>query len=803
MDGLRQDLRYGLRALSQRPGYTAAAVLTLALGLGASTAIWSVAEAVLLRPLPFPRADRLVELQATHPRRGAERVAITPADFLAWRSAGTSFEHLGAYVPFGTLDLTGGGEPERLSRHLVSEGLLEALGVRAARGRLFTRDEYGATAERAVVLADGFWRRRFGADPAVVGRRLRLGGELYAVVGVLPAGFRIIGGSPDLLVPLVFGPAAASDRESGSLGAIGRLRPGVRLRQARAELEAVSARLARQFPATNEDLQASLLPLRQVFAGAAPAALAVLLGAVGFLLLIACANVAGLERVRAVSREREIVVRAALGAGWRRLLRLLLVESLLLSALGGALGLALAALALRLLPDARGVYLPRDLALGIDAGACGFALVLTLLTGLAAGLAPALLASRVDLAASLRSRSGAARAGRRGAPDLLVIPQVALAFVLLVGAALLGRGFLRLATADPGFEPRRLLTLEVALPAARYPAAGSAAAFYSQLLERIGGLPGVVAAGAAKEIPPEEPWGFSPAVDGRQPAPEDAAGWQVVTPGYFAAMGTPVLRGRPFTAADRSGSRRVMIASESAARRFLSGGDPLGRRVRFNHEEYEIVGVVRDQLIPRAAPRPEPVFYVAHAQAPVPAGFLRAMTLAVRTAGDPRQAAAGVRAALRELDREIPAVKLQAMEQRLAGGLLFARSRFNTVLLGLFAGLALALAAVGIYGMLSYLVSRRAPELGVRMALGAGRGDLFRMVIRRGLSLTLVGLGVGLAGARALSGFLSGLLYGIESADPLTYALVPPAFLAVALLACYLPARRAAGLDPSTVLKQE
>ncbi|HEX5714806.1 MAG TPA: ABC transporter permease [Thermoanaerobaculia bacterium] len=792
-----KDLRQAFRTLKGQPGYAAAAVLTLALGIGANTAIFSVVDAVMLRPLPFPEPDRLVDVLAvrTPPSPDTARTGISPADFLAWREQGWVFQEIGAYVPFGTLDWTGGEEPVRLSRHLVSEGLLAALGVRPSQGRLFAAEEYRPGGPRVALLSHRLWQTRFNADPGAVGRRLTLGGEAFQVVGVLPRELRIRGGEPDLLLPLAFGPEAASDRESSYLGAIGRLGPGISIEQARREMATVSRRAPK-------GAQASLLPLDEVLAGPARPALLVLSGAVAFVLLIACANVSGLQLVRAASREPEIALRSALGADRRRLARQLLAESGALALLGGAGGVLLAVLALALLPDVRGIYLPTDVDVRIDLRVLGFTFVLTLLAGLVSGLAPALRGSRTDLRSTLQTGgAGSQDGGRSRLQDAFVVTEIALALVLLAGAGLLLRSFARLMAGDPGFETAHVLTLELELPAARYPEPAQAAAFYAELTDRLARLPGVVAAGAAKELPPDTPWSFQPALAGRESSEEESAGWQLVTPDYFAAMGTPVLRGQAFTARDREGSRPLTVINESAARRFFPDADPIGRRVRFNDVWHEVAGVVRDQRSP--GQNGGPVFYFAHAQLPVPADFLRTMALAVRTEGDPLAAAAAVRRTLWSLDPDLPVAELQPLETRLAGGLFFARSHFNTVLLVLFAGLALVLAMIGTSGVLSYRVSRRTRELGVRMALGADRPDLLRLVMAHGLTLTLAGLLLGLAGAVSLTRFLSGLLYGLGALDPLTLGAVVLLLAAAASAACYLPARRASRLEPLAALRSE
>ncbi len=803
MRDLIRDLRQAFRSLRSHPGPSAAAVLTLALGIGASTAIFSVVDAVLLRPLPFPEPERLADVLAVRPQRGEDRVAIAPADFLAWRGASASFEQLGAYVPFGTLDWTGGEEPLRLSRHLVSEGLLEALRVRLEAGRFFAAEEYRAGRDRVVLLSHRLWRERFGGDPAVTGRSMTLGGEVYQVAGVLPADFRMRGGALDLLVPLVFGPEAATDRESAYLGAIGRLKPGVTPERAGRELDAIRARLDMDLPEPDRGVRASVVPLREAFAGPVRPALLVLFGAVLFVLLIACANVASLQLVRAAAREPEIVLRAALGAGRRRLVRQLLAESAALAVPGGLVGMALAALALKLLPDARGVYLPADLQIGVDPRVIGFTLGLSLLAGLISGLVPAVRAARTDLQAALRAGSRD-DVGRTRWLDGFAVAEISLALILLVGAGLMVRSLVHLLGEDPGFVAENVLTLEIELPEARYAEPERIAAFYNQLLERIGHLPGVAAAGAVRQLPPDSAWSFQPVLEGQEEPAEDAsAAWELATPGAFAALGTRIVRGRAFDERDRPDAPLAAVIDEAAARRFFPGADPVGRRVRFNGQWHEIVGVAQEQRRPGAAAGAGPAFWFAFAQLPVPPEYLRSLGIAVRTEKDPLALAAAVRRELWALDRNLPAGELQTLERRLAGSVFYARSHFNTVLLLLFGGLGLVLAMIGIYGVLSYRVGRRTRELGIRMALGALRSDIVRLVLRHGLALTGLGLALGLTGAVALARVLGSLLYGVGALDPLTLGAVVLTLTAVATLASWLPAHRASRLDPLVAMRAE
>jgi len=813
MRTLPLGFRTALRPLAHRPAHAAAAVLTLALGIGIATAVWSVLDAALLRPLPYPDAGRLVSVLGVRPRRGPEAVGIAPADFLAWRGRSRSFAALGAYVPFGSLDLTGAGEPVRLDRHLVSDGLLQALGIQAAVGRLFLADEYRPGGPRVVVLGERLWHDRFGGDPRVVGRLLILGGERWEVVGVLPGGVRLPGGDPDLLAPLAFGPADAADRAAGYLGGIGRLRPGVSLAAARAELAALSGSLARQFPASNRGLAASVMPLRELFTRQSRAALWVVFAAVAAVLLIACGNVANLQLVRALSRLPELGVRAALGATAPRLVGQLLAETSALAVMGGALGMPLAQAALWLLPDARGIYLPASASPGLDLRALGFAAAVTGACALAAGLAPAV---RVVFgggpAAALLGGRGGAWGGTGGgavggprherAQAALVTVEVALACMLSIGAGLLLSGFHRLLEQPPGFSAGHVLAFDVALPAARYRERRQVTAFYRELVGRLQSLPGVAAAAAASEVPPDEPWGFHPRIAGEARAREVAAGWQLVTPGYFTALRLPLLAGRPIASLDRAGSRGVAVLGESAARQLLGGGGSLGRQVIFNGGAYEIVGVVKDVWNP-GEDAAQPIVYFALDQATVPLERLRAMSVVVRAPGDPLRFAAAARRALRSLDRDLPAGRMAALERRIAAAVPLARPRLDAQLTSAFAGLAALLAMVGIYGVLSFAVDRRTREIGVRMALGAGRGDVVRLVLRRGMTPAAAGMGAGLLGAFWLARLLAGLRLEAGGAEPRLFAAVALGLTAVAAVACWLPARRASRLDPLAALRQE
>jgi putative ABC transport system permease protein len=793
------DLALSLRWARRSPGFSALVVLILALGIGATTAVFTVVDAALLHPVSYPGADRIVVVLGTHPDRGPERIALAPADFLVLRDHNRSFSELGAFVPSGSLDLIGEGEPVQLERHLVSQGALEALGVRAAIGRLFQPDDY-RLGQPVVVLSHRLWRGRFGGDPRIVGRQLLLGGERREVVGVLPADFRIPGGDPDLLLPLAFKPADADDRSAAYLGGIGRLRPGVSLAQARADLGGLARGLAAEHPATHRGLGVSLVPLPESFGMQASTALWAIFGAVAFVLLMTCVNVANLHLARAIGREHELAVRAALGASRWRLVRQLLAENLVLAALGGVLGLLGAALALRFLPDPRGAYLPASLGVGVGARALGLAGVATLASAALSGLLPAWRAARLG-AAGLRGRGGTAAPRHERLQRGLVAVEVTLAFVLLAGAGLLMRSFLAVLDQDRGFDAIRVMTLDVALPAAHYASPRRIQELYAELARRLAALPGVEAVGAAKEIPPEEPWYFHPTVAGVEVPAAASIGWQLVVPGYFAALRTPLLAGRPLDAGDRAGGRRVALLNQAAARELLGSRPPLGAQINFHGDLFAVVGVVEDQRGPGGDAAP--VAYFAYDQATVPAAMLRALSFVVRARPGGVVSAGAIRNTLWSLDRNLPVLHLETMDQRLAAAPVLTRSRFNALQMAVFAGLALCLAAVGIYGMISYSVRQRTREIGVRLALGARRGALLGMVLRRGLAVALLGIACGLAGALALARLLASLLVGVGSADPLTFVAIALLLLAVAAAACYLPARRASRLDPTAALRCE
>ncbi len=808
MTDLVGDIRGSLRSMLRRPAFTAALIATLALGIGACVAIFAVLDAAVLRPAPYPDPERIVSVLALRPSSGPEPSSFSPAEALALRAASRSFSSLGAYVPFGTLDLTGEGDPVRLPRFLVSEGALESLALSPAAGRLFVPADYRSGGARAVAISHRLWRARFGGDSSIVGRRLELDGEAYEVVGVLPSTFRLPGGDPDLVLPLIFPDGAAEDRESAYLGGLGRLRPGVTSEQAERELSVLARQFAQAHSKPEGEVESDLLvrvePLGERYAQSARTGLWAIFGAVGLVLLLAAANVASLHLVRAISRERELAVRRALGASTWRIARQLGVESLIHAASAGALALLLAEIALQTLPDPRGVYLPKSLPLVLGASGLAFAAAIAVGSAFLAIL-PALWRSARRGGPGLIHRAGMAGTdpGRERLHGALVVVEVALAFVLLVGAGLLVQSFRHLLDQDLGFRPERALTFDLALPESRYPNAPRVRAFYADLLGRIAALPGVVAVGGAKEIPPAEPWGFAPEIEGEPARQGVSAGWQLVTPGYFEALGAARGSGATIGESDRAGGRRVALLDATAARDLMGGKTVIGRRIRFNGEAFDIVGIAPD--LRRPGGQATPTVYLAFAQEPVPVGYLRGLSIVVRTSGDPLILAGPIREAVRSLDRDLPVSRLLTFEQRLAEATPLAKSRFNALLSASFGALALLLAAVGIYGVFSFSVRLKIREIGVRAALGADRRELLAMVLRRGLVLALIGIALGavlgVAGSRGISS-LQTLWVGVLGSDLAMFAGIGCFLLGVTGLACWLPARRASRVDPCEALRQ-
>jgi putative ABC transport system permease protein len=814
-----KDLRYGARGLAREAGFTAVAVLTLGLAIGANTAIFSVADALLLRPLPLPRADRLM-LAVRHFTEGeTDSLSVPKLSFLRERMQ-REFARTAAYESLGAgFNLVGDGLPERIRGAHVTVDFFPTVGVEPMLGRNFLPEEDRPGARRVVVLSHRLWARRFASDPLILRRQLLLNGESYAVVGVMPASFRFPSVA-ELWTPFDLNPASVE--EANYFQVLGRLRDGVSPEAAGAAARGLTHAFDAAFPhqlAPRESFGAR--PLQERLYGRVRPALLVLLAAVGAVLLIACVNIANLQLARAATRQREIAIRTVLGAGGGRIVRQLLTESVLLALLGGAAGLLLGAAAIRPLLALSPVRIDRLAPVEIDGRVLAFTLLVALAAGLLSGLAPALQAVRSNLSEPLKEGSNRT-AGSRGALWLrgaLVTAQVALALVLITGAALLVRSFVGLLQKPAGFDTGHLLTLKLSLPPARYGNAAAAARFGAQLIERLEGLPGVRAAAVATTLPLEGGPDLSFQVEGRTTGGEDGKGeydadYRVATPDLFKALRIPVLRGRGFTAADRIGAPLVAMVNDTAAKRVWPHQDPIGQRIVIgppgaseltDRGARTIVGILRDSRdegLDREVPA---VLYVPLAQLPDPltALFVKLLpvSLVVRTAVAPAAFTAAIEKQIWAVDPGQPVNDVKTMDEIRAESL--GSRRFTATLLGLLALLALALAALGIYGVLSYLVNQRTREIGVRLALGASTAQVLRLVVSQGMRAVLLGLAVGLGGALALTRLLTGLLYGITARDPFTFVLTPVTLAAIAVLASSIPALRASRLDPLIALRQE
>ena len=797
MQSLWQDLRYGARMLAKQPGFTLIAVVTLALGIGANTAIFSVVNAVVLRALPFQEPERIVRLYGVFSQ--GNRASTSPPDFLDYRAQNRSFEEFAA-LRNGSYNLTGGAEPERILGAEVTANFFAALGVTPLRGRVFTAAEERAAQTQVVLISEALWQRRFGGDPAIVGKTLPLDGANHTIVGVIPQATRVLS-EAEVWRPLTFDGPNMQIRRFHFLRAFGRLKPGVSLPQAQADLDAIAVGLERQYPDSNTTWRLRMVPLRDELLGEVRTALYVLLGAVGFVLLIACANVANLMLARATLRAGEIAIRGALGASRGRLLRQLLTESLLLSGLGGVAGLLLAVWGTELLVKLTPDTIPRANEIGVDGRVLGFTLLLALLTGVVAGLLPARQASRPDFNETLKD-GGRGLTGKQGgrARNALVTAEIALAMVLLIGAGLLLQSFRRLQQVEPGFEPRHVLTAQLILPEAKYAEAGKAGIFFDQLLQRARNLPGVQAAGLTTQLPLRDGNDTYFKIEGRpfkDPNRQATAFNPEISHDYFRAIGIPLLKGRAFTEQETKQPARTVIINDRFAQTYFPGEDPLGKRLIIDDGQpltCEIIGVAGNIKQFSLLGQFFPMMYL-------PRLNTGRGTLVLRTTGEPAALAAAIRAAVQAIDPEQPIANLQTMEQILNNTV--AEPRFRTWLLGLFALLALGLAALGIYGVMSYTVAQRRHEIGIRMALGAGTRDVLSLVIKQGAKTALAGLCLGLASALCLTWLLRGLLFGVTATDPLTFTGVALLLLCVTLAACWLPARRAARVDPLLALRGE
>ncbi len=799
---MMHDLRYAFRQLVKSPGFTAVAFVTLALGIGACTAIFSVVNSVLLRPLAYPESDRLVVIRETNLPQFPE-FSVAPGQYFDWQKQATSFESLAA-ARGGSYNLTGRGDPVRVVAQRLTANYLATLRMHPALGRDFTPEEDAPGKDAVALLSHGFWLRQFGGQPEILNQTLQLNGRPVTVIGIMPKDFQP-GSRTEIFTPTAFSAEEQQNHGYHYISVLGRLKPGVTLEQARSEMTLIADRLAKQYPDTNKGWGVKLTPLFESTVGSARPMLLSLLGAVGFLLLIACGNVASLLLARATTRAREIAIRTALGAGRGRIARQLLTESVLLAFLGSLLGVLVARWGMKALIALAPDTLPRAGEIGVDGRVLAFTCALALVTGIGFGLAPVFQALRVNLNATLKDGGRGAGAGgvRQRLRGALVVAEVAIAVVLLVGAGLLIRSFARLQDVDPGFQPRGALAVGLSLPPAKYGAGPQQAAFAEQAVARLSALPGVRSVGAAHVLPfsgNDYVLSFSiagrPAVD---PADEPSTNYYAVTPDYFTAMGIPLLRGRFFTAHDAAGAPRVALINESMAKKFFPHEDPIGQRINVTNgpETWrEIVGIVGDTKHYRLDGDTTVQTYEPFAQQPF--NFL---TLVVSTSAPVPGLPAAIRAAIYSVDRDQPVGSVRPLTELLAGSI--ARQRFAMSLFAVFSGLALLLAAIGIYGVMAYSVSQRTGEIGIRMALGAQRGDVMRLIFLQGGRLVALGLGLGIVGALLLTRFLASLLFGISAHDPLTFAVIAGLLALVAALACWLPARRATRVDPIIALRGE
>ena len=814
MEDLKRDLRYSFRLLARNPGFTVVALLTLTLGIGANSALFSLVNTFLLRPLNFDKPESLVMLWENNPQKGRTQNEVAAANYLDWKEQNQTFEQV-AGLSIDSFLLTSTDEPVQVEGAFVSPNIFQLLRVEAAQGRTFLSDEDQPDRAAVAVLSHGCWQRRFGADPGIVNKEITLNGEKVTVVGVMPAEFQLPIRQFDIWLPLALSPEQTKNRGSHYLYVIGRLKPDATLKQAQSDISNISSRLEQEYPQTNSGWGASLISLRDQLVGDLKLLLLILLGAVGFVLLIACANVANLLLARASGRQKEIAVRIAMGASRKRLIRQLLTESMLISIIGGVLGLVLAVWGIKLLiaslPPAIINSVPLMREVNIDIRVLIFTTLISLFTGIIFGLAPALQASRPDLNETLKegSRGVAGGVNRQRMGGALVVSEVALALILLICAGLFINSFVRLQQVDPGFNTENILAMDVALSPSRYDDEVKIGAFYKQLLEKIGNLPGVVSTGAVSHLP----LGGSNAARGfviqdnmpATPADVPNANYRMITPAYFTTLSIPLQQGRFFEEQDGNESPGVVIVNEALARRYFPNDNPIDKRVRLGGLQSKgpwlsIVGVVRNVKHFGLDIGAKPEMYLPLSQQPA-----SNMTLVVHTGSNPENITAAARNEAQSLDREQPIYNVRTMKDVVRDST--SLQRLSTSLLGILSGVALALASVGIYGIISYTATQRTHEIGIRMALGAQRKDIFKLVVGRGLKLTIIGVITGLVLAAILAflltSFLEGVLFGVSATDPLTFGAIALLVILVAVVASYVPARRAMRVDPIQTLRYE
>ena len=806
MDAFLNDIRYAIRNLIKRPAFTVIAAITLALGIGANTAIFSSVYALLLKPLPFPELNRVVAVWDSYPSRGVLRNEVAMANYLDWRSQNQSFEQLALYS-WWTTNLTGIDPPERLQGFRVTANFLDTLGVKPLMGRNFTEDENQPGKGAVALLTYALWQRRVGGDPNILGKTITLSGVVCTVVGVMPETFRYPANA-EVYAPVPLTPQVVGNRNFNSYYVVGRLKPGASVQSAQADIDNITVRLEQQYPQTNTGSRATVFPIVADTVRKYEMGLWMGMASVAFVLLIACANVANLMLARASGRQREIALRAALGASRWRIIRQLLTESSIVALLGGALGILVAVWGLDALraanPGDAAKFAPGWHQLGINFTVLVFTLALSLLSGLLFGLAPALEVSKPNLNDALKEGNRQSSGGTHWLRSSLVVLEVALSLVLLVGAGLFFRSFLTVFKTDPGFNPDNVMTMSLMLSASKYKDEPQTAAFYTDLVQRVKATPGVVSAAAVNHLPlggsnsseaflvegvPEPP-----------PGQENIGRYRVCTPDYFATLQIPILRGRAFTEQDKADAPPVVIVNETLARKYWPGQEAVGKRIRFQAPLdrapwMEVVGVSKDvkhELTLEVTPE----FYLPHAQ-----DGWRGMVVVARTTGNPASLAGSLRQNVWAMDKDQPVAEVRTMTEvrSISVGL----QQFNSMMIGIFALVALLLASIGIYGVMAFAVAQRTREIGIRMALGARRTDVLRMVVLNGMKLAVLGLAIGLVASWLLTRFISSLLFGVQPTDPLTFGAVSACLLLAALLACYVPARRATKVDPLEALRYE
>jgi putative ABC transport system permease protein len=806
MESLFSDIRYAVRSIMKRPGFTSIAVITLALGIGANSAIFSAINALLLKPLPIPNQDRVVAIWEKNPSRGFEHNEVAFANYVDWRAQSHSFDQL-ALERWWSTNLTGGDTPERIQGFLVTTNFFDVVAVKPTQGRNFLEDENQPGKDRVAIIAHSLWQRRFGSDPGIINKTITTNGIARTVIGVLPEGFNYPKGA-EVYAPIAMTPELIKSRGSHSYYVIGRLKDGVTLPSAQADIDTIAGRLATQYPDTNVGLGATVYPIVADTTRLYSTAMWIMMAAVAFVLLIACANVANLMLARASGRQKEIALRAALGASRWRIVRQLLVECVIIALIGGAAGVVVALWGIDLLraanPGEASRFADGWKHFGINYQVLAFTLGLSLLSGLIFGLAPAWQVSKANVNDALKESGRQVGAGSHRLRGLLVVSEIALSLMLLIGAGLFIRSFAALLKSDPGFNPEGILTANINLPVARYKDEPLRAAFYADLVQRVKTLPGVQSAAAVNYIPlgganssdsfliegePEPP-----------PGQQNDGRYRVCTPDYFQTMGISILKGRGFTDQDKAGSLPVVIANETLTRKYFPAGDALGKRIRLEGplEQapwMQIVGIVQDVKHELNAPV-TPEYYLPHAQ-----DSWNAMVLVARSSVAPSSLAGPIRQQVLAIDKDQPVFDVKTMQQVRA--LSISVYSIGSVTMTIFAMVALLLAAVGIYGVMAFAVSQRTQEIGIRMALGARALDVLKLILRNGMFLAAIGAVIGLGGAFAITRFMSSLLFGVSPTDVLTFVLVTAGLLLVALLACYIPARRATKVDPLVALRYE